>query len=49
VETTFASIAFSQPLSRIFPAPKKDFFAKASTTRNKEKCANAFESPSIGI
>jgi hypothetical protein len=33
--------AFSRPLSRIFPATEKDFFAQASTTQNKEKCANA--------
>ncbi|MPS72596.1 MAG: hypothetical protein E2590_05515 [Chryseobacterium sp.] len=36
--------AFSRQLSRIFPNPEKDFFSNASTTRNKEKCANALNS-----
>ncbi|QDP85176.1 hypothetical protein FNJ88_06525 [Chryseobacterium sp. SNU WT5] len=41
-EKNFASNAFSRPLSRNFPATEKDFFAHASTTRNKEKMRHRF-------
>jgi hypothetical protein len=37
VETTFASTAFSQQLSRIFPATEKSLFLQALPTLNKEK------------